>query len=225
MAATFAQGRQERQLTGLHVSTHPLVRSKLSRLRDERTPPAEFRQLVRMLAVLLGQEATADLALRPSSIRTPLTETVGQELAESVAVVPILRAGLGMADGLLDLIPDACVWHIGLYRDEATLEPNTYYSRLPRRSSATLALLVDPMLATGGSAVHACELLSQSGVRQIRLVTILAAPEGVERMRTAWPDVPIFTGALDSHLNAVGYIVPGLGDAGDRQFATPPDLA
>ena len=211
-------------MTGLHVSTHPLIQSKVSRLRDERTSPAEFRQLIRMLAVLLGHEATSDLPLRTEPVRTPLKETTGHRLAENVAVVPILRAGLGMAEGLLDLIPEACVWHVGLYRDETTLEPKTYYNRLPHRANSTLALLVDPMLATGGSAVRACELLRKSGIERIRLLSILAAPEGVERMRTQMPDVPIFTAALDDRLNEVVYIVPGLGDAGDRQFATDPNL-
>ena len=212
-------------MSGLHISTHPLVLARLARLRDVNTSSVEFRQHVRVLALLLGQEATTDLPLRTYTLRTPLAEAVGQELAEPVAVVPILRAGLGMAEGLLELLPEARVWHLGLYRDEATLQPNTYYSRLPRKAGRTLALLVDPMLATGGSAVQACTLLRESGVARIRLVTLLAAPEGVERMKRAFPDVPIFTAALDSHLNDSGYIVPGLGDAGDRQFATPPEPA
>ena len=207
-------------MTGLHVSTHPLVKTKLTRLRNHNTPPAEFRQLVRMLALLLGQEATKDLSVSPISVRTPLTETMGATLVDRIAVIPILRAGLGMADGLLDLIPEARVWHIGLYRDEATLEPKTYYNRLPNDMDGTLALLVDPMLATGGSAVRACELLRDSGIERIRLISLLAAPEGVDRMKTEMPDVPVFTGALDTQLNSIGYIIPGLGDAGDRQFST-----
>ena len=173
-----------------------------------------------MLALLLGQEATKDLSVSPISVRTPLTETMGATLVDRIAVIPILRAGLGMADGLLDLIPEARVWHIGLYRDEATLEPKTYYNRLPNDMDGTLALLVDPMLATGGSAVRACELLRDSGIERIRLISLLAAPEGVDRMKTEMPDVPVFTGALDTQLNSIGYIIPGLGDAGDRQFST-----
>ena len=207
-------------MTGLHVSRHPLVKIKLSRLRQQETGPAEFRQLVRALSLLLGQEATQDLPIDTVPIKTPLTETVGYTLKTKVAVVPILRAGLGMAEGLLDLIPEAHVWHVGLYRDEETLEPRTYYNRLPLQPESTLAIVVDPMLATGGSAVQACELLRESGIEQIRLISILAAPEGIEKMQTRMPGVPIFTGALDDRLNEVGYIVPGLGDAGDRQFAT-----
>lgn len=201
-------------------STHPLVHAKLAALRDASTGPAEFRRLVRSLAMLLAHEATADLPTEPVEVRTPLGVAEGRTLADSVAIVPILRAGLGMADGVLDLIPGAEVWHVGLFRDEATLQPMTYYNKLPNRCRASVALVVDPMLATGGSAVRTCELLREAGVRRIKLVAIIAAPEGIARVVEAWPDVPIHVGAVDERLNEVGFIYPGLGDAGDRQFGT-----
>jgi len=158
--------------------------------------------------------------MRDVEVLTPLAESPGYALAESVGIVPILRAGLGMVEGILELIPDAEVWHIGLYRDEQTLRPMEYYRRLPPSARINLALLVDPMLATGGSAVHACQILKDAGVPRIKLVTLIAAPEGIARVTDAMPDVPIHVGVIDRHLNDHGYIVPGLGDAGDRQFAT-----
>jgi uracil phosphoribosyltransferase len=203
-----------------HVSNHPLVRHSLARLRDASTPPAEFRRLVRSLTHLIAHEATADLPTREVELTTPMTRARFQELAARLAIVPILRAGLPMADALLELLPEAEVWHVGLYRDEATLQPHAYYARLPRGASADLALVVDPMLATGGSAIHACRLLLEAGVKRVKLVCLIAAPEGVERLRSELPDVPIHAGALDERLNDVGYIVPGLGDAGDRLFGT-----
>jgi uracil phosphoribosyltransferase len=206
----------------VHASTHPLVRHKLAALRSAATRPPEFRALVRSLAVLLGQEATTDLATRPVEVTTPLGPASAHELAETVAIVPILRAGLGMAEGLLELLPDAAVWHIGLFRDEHTLQPTEYYNKLPTPCRISLALLVDPMLATGGSAVRACEVLKAAGVGRIKLVSLIAAPEGIERMSRAMPEVPIHVGVIDARLNDVGFIVPGLGDAGDRQFATAP---
>ena len=202
------------------VSGHPIVQHQLSRLRDVRTPPAEFRQLVRTLAVLLAHEATADLATAPGEVATPLGPAATRNLADVVGIVPILRAGLGMADGILDLIPEAEVWHIGLIRDESTLRPTEYYNKFPPRPRVTLALLVDPMLATGGSAVRACEILKAAGVPRLKLLTLIAAPEGIERMKQEMPDVQIYVGAIDERLTEVGFIYPGLGDAGDRQFAT-----
>lgn len=201
-------------------STHPVVQTKLAALRATSTGPAEFRALVRSLAVLLAQEATADLPLRPLSVETPMGTASCQVIQDTIGIVPILRAGLGMAEGVLDLLPDAEVWHIGLFRDEHTLRPTEYYNKLPTRPRVSLALVVDPMLATGGSAVRACELLRSSGVSRIRFLSLLAAPEGIATLAQAMPDVPIYVGAVDSHLNDVGFIVPGLGDAGDRQFAT-----
>ncbi|MFO0908385.1 MAG: uracil phosphoribosyltransferase [Isosphaeraceae bacterium] len=201
-------------------SQHPVVLNKIASLRSVATRPPEFRSLVRGLATLIAQEATADLALRPIEVVTPMGQTRGQVLADTVGIVPILRAGLGMAEGVLDLIPEAEVWHIGLFRDEHTLRPTEYYNKLPAHPRLTLALLVDPMLATGGSAVRACQVLKDSGVSRIKLLSLIAAPEGIAAMTAAMPDVPIHVGVVDSHLNEVGFIVPGLGDAGDRQFST-----
>jgi uracil phosphoribosyltransferase len=178
--------------------------------------------LVRSLAVLIAQEATADLPTIAGEVRTPLGRAATRILADVIGIVPILRAGLGMADGLLDLFPEAEVWHIGLFRDEATLLPTEYYNKFPARPRVTLALLVDPMLATGGSAVRACEILKGGGVPRLKLLALIAAPEGIARVNEAMPDVPIYVGAIDERLNEVGFIHPGLGDAGDRQFATGP---
>lgn len=201
-------------------SNHPLVKQKVAALRAADTPPPAFRQLVRTLALLLGSEATVDLPTLPSTVRTPLGEAPGSELDGPVAIVPILRAGLGMAEGLLDLIPEAQVWHIGLFRDEATLKPTEYYNKLPAHCQARVAMVVDPMLATGGSAVRACEILRNSGIRTIKFLCLIAAPEGIARLAEAMPDVPIHAGAVDDRLTDIGFIYPGLGDAGDRQFAT-----
>jgi uracil phosphoribosyltransferase len=202
------------------VSAHPIMHHMLSQLRDVRTPPPRFRQLVRSLAVLLAQEATANLETITSEVMTPLGRAQTRTLADVVGIVPILRAGLGMAEGLLELIPEAEVWHIGLFRDEATLRPTEYYNKFPARPRVTLALLVDPMLATGGSAVRACEIVKGAGVSRLKLLSLIAAPEGIERVSQAMPDVPIYVGAIDERLNEVGFIYPGLGDAGDRQFGT-----
>jgi uracil phosphoribosyltransferase len=192
----------------------------MAQLRDVRTGPAEFRGLVRSLAVLLVQEALADLETTPGEVTTPLGTAPVRTLADRLMLVPILRAGLGMTDGILDLVPDAQVWHIGLYRDERTLRPTEYYNRLPAHCAASLALVLDPMLATGGSVVRACEIVRKAGIGRMKVVALIAAPEGLERMQQAMPDVPIHLGALDERLNAVGFIHPGLGDAGDRQFGT-----
>jgi uracil phosphoribosyltransferase len=173
--------------------------------------------------MLLAQEATADLSTRGVEVATPLGTSAGCCLADSVAIVPILRAGLGMVDGVLDLIPEAEVWHLGLYRDEETLHPTEYYNKLPSRCRASLALIVDPMLATGGSAIRACEVVKASGIERLKVLALIAAPEGLSRMANEMPDVPIHVGVIDKHLNAVGFIYPGLGDAGDRQFNTVPE--
>jgi uracil phosphoribosyltransferase len=207
-------------LASVHLSTHPLILSKLAALRDVSTSTAEFRRLVRVSAMLLAAEATADLALKTIEVQTPLAMANCRVLACSIAVVPVLRAGLGMADGVLEVIPEAEVWHIGLKRDEQTLKPEQYYTRVPARSRVDLAIVVDPMLATGGSAVHACELLKACGVARLMYLSILAAPEGIDRLSAAMPDVDIYVGAIDDRLNEVGFIYPGLGDAGDRQFGT-----
>ncbi|MEJ7639650.1 MAG: uracil phosphoribosyltransferase [Singulisphaera sp.] len=207
-------------MASVYPSTHPLVQVKLAALRDTRTGPAEFRRLVRVLGALLAQEATADLATEEVRVTTPMGPAPGRILAETLAIVPILRAGLGMAEGVLDLIPEAEVWHLGLFRDEHTLRPVAYYNRLPPLPRFSVALLVDPMLATGGSAVQACALLKAAGATRIKLLCLIAAPEGIARMAAAMPDVPIHVGVVDERLNDVGFICPGLGDAGDRQFGT-----
>jgi uracil phosphoribosyltransferase len=201
-------------------SRHPVAHHQLAALRATETRPVEFRYLVRRLASLLVLEAMADLPTRSVEVTTPLGKARGQVLADTVGIVPILRAGLGMAEGALDLIPEAEVWHVGLYRDEQTLRPKEYYKKLPLQPRISLALVVDPMLATGGSAVHACEILRSAGVPRIKLITLIAAPEGIARMADRFPDVPIHVGAIDDRLNEVGFICPGLGDAGDRQFNT-----
>ena len=214
-------------MSSLVVSLHPIVQHHIAALRDVRTPPAEFRRVVRMLAVLLAQEATVDLPMTERTVATPLGEARARArvLRDVVGIVPILRAGLGMADGVIDLLPDAEVWHIGLYRDESTLRPKEYYNKFPVSPRVTLALLVDPMLATGGSAVRACEIMKQAGVPRMKLLSLIAAPEGIANMRRAMPDVPIHVGAVDERLNEVGFIYPGLGDAGDRQFGTGSETA
>jgi len=209
-------------MEGVQVSTHPLVAHHVCTLRDPATRPAEFRRVVRQLTRLVAVEATAGLAGQPVRVPTPLGEAAGRRLADRIAIVPILRAGLGMVDGLLELIPDAQVWHVGLARDEATLEPREYYNKLPAKLDATLAIVVDPMLATGGSAVRTCRILEQAGIPRIVLVALIAAPQGVAAVRRAVPDIAIHVAALDERLDESGYIVPGLGDAGDRQFGTPP---
>ena len=207
----------------LHVSTHPAVLHKLGILRDEKTEPKKFREVVRELSWLLGYEALADARVRPLKVRTPLEEMDGHELGERIGLIPILRAGLGMVDAMLELMPTAEVWHLGLFRDERTLQPVEYYNKLPDAASVDLCLILDPMLATGGSASAAIEVLKRWGAVhpvRIKLINLIAAPEGVEAVTTAHPDVQIHCAALDRQLNDKGYIMPGLGDAGDRQFGT-----
>ncbi len=204
----------------LHVSQHPAVRHKLGILRDEATEPKKFREVVRELSWLLGYEALADARTRPLDVRTPIETMAGEELADRIGLIPILRAGLGMVDAMLELMPTAEVWHLGLFRDERTLRPVEYYNKLPDTTSIDLCLILDPMLATGGSATAAIEVLKRWGAVRIKLVNLIAAPEGVEAVSTAHPEVEIYTAALDRQLNDKGYIMPGLGDAGDRQFGT-----
>jgi uracil phosphoribosyltransferase len=207
-------------MSNILASQHPLVAHKLSRLRDKNTEPKKFRELVREIAALLAYEATADLAVVPRELETPLVPITGMELKEKIGLVPILRAGLGMVEGIWELMPTAEVWHIGLYRDEKTLRPVQYYNKLPVEPTVSVCLILDPMLATGGSAVATTDILKRWGVKKIKFVGIIGAPEGISAMQTAHPDVPIFLAAIDDHLNERGYIVPGLGDAGDRQFGT-----
>lgn len=201
-------------------SQHPLVKHKLTLLRDVRTEPKKFRELVRELALLLCYEATKDLGTRQVTVSTPMGNATGQQLTEKIGVIPILRAGLGMVNGIWEMMPGAEVWHIGLYRDEKTLKPVSYYNKLPTDPTVQVCLVVDPMLATGGSAVAAVQILKDWGADRIKFVGILAAPEGIEALGAAHPDVPIHVAQIDERLNDIGFIVPGLGDAGDRQFGT-----
>src|SRR3990172_7742333 len=207
-------------MTKAHASTHPLVLHKLTILRDKNTEQRKFRELVREISALLTYEATADLITHPKEVVSPMGKAKGEEIKENVGLVPILRAGLGMVDGVWDLMPDAQVWHIGLYRDEKTLQPVEYYNKLPTAPTVGLCLVLDPMLATGGSAGATVNILKQWGGKKNKYIGIIGAPEGIEYLSKEHPDVPIFLGAIDDHLNDIGYIVPGLGDAGDRQFGT-----
>lgn len=208
------------------VSPHPLARHKLTLLRRRETEPKKFREVIGELASMLVYEATADLATRPLAIETPLTATEGQVMAEKVGLVPILRAGLGMVEGAWRLLPQAEVWHLGLYRDERTLQPVSYYNKLPIAPTVELCLVLDPMLATGGSAIAAVEVLKQWGVSRIKFVGLLGAPEGITALHERHPDVAIHVAEIDERLTGPGdafpsgYIWPGLGDAGDRQFGT-----
>lgn len=201
-------------------SNHPLVKHKLTKLRDKSTKPKKFRELIREIAMLLAYEATADLGLHDTQVETPMGAAPGALLQEKIGLVPILRAGLGMVDGVWEMMPSAEVWHIGLYRDEKTLRPVEYYNKLPVDPTVQVCLVLDPMLATGGSASATVGILKKWGTQRIKFVGIIAAPEGIDVLHKAHPDVPIHVAAVDSHLNEIGFIVPGLGDAGDRQFGT-----
>jgi len=207
-------------MSNVIASSHPLVAHKLTRLRDEATDPKRFRELVREIAALLAYEATADLATTPRPVETPLASTIGADLQEKIGLVPILRAGLGMVEGVWELMPSSEVWHIGIYRDEKTLKPVQYYNKLPVEPRVSVCLILDPMLATGGSAVATADILKRWGVKRIKFVGVIGSPEGVRTMEEHHPDVPIYLAAVDDHLDERGYIVPGLGDAGDRQFGT-----
>ncbi len=207
-------------MDNVFASTHPLVAHKLAKLRSADTNPKKFRELVREIAALLTYEATADLAVAPVEVTTPLATIQGQELRHKIGLVPILRAGLGMVEGVWEMMPSAEVWHIGIYRDEKTLKPVQYYNKLPIEPRVSVCLILDPMLATGGSAVATVEILKKWGVSRIKFVGLIGAPEGIKALHDAHPDVPIYLAAIDDHLNERKYIVPGLGDAGDRQFGT-----
>ncbi|PKQ20893.1 MAG: uracil phosphoribosyltransferase [Actinobacteria bacterium HGW-Actinobacteria-6] len=211
----------DRQWENVVVMDHPLIQHKLSILRDVKTGAKEFRELVKELAMLMAYEATRGFQLAETTVTTPVAETTTYVLAgKKVAVIPILRAGLGMVDGILELLPAAKVGHIGLYRDPETLQPVEYYCKLPEDIGERDILIVDPMLATGGSAAAAVEFLRERGAREINLLCIISAPEGIQAVVDSCKDVCIYTCAVDSHLNDHGYIVPGLGDAGDRLFGT-----
>ena len=204
----------------VHASQHPLVAHKLTRIRDTGTEPKKFRELIREISAFMAYEATQDLALNSVRVTTPLEETDGADLAEKVGLVPILRAGLGMVEGVWELMPSAEVWHIGLYRDEETFRPVEYYNKLPVEPTVAVCLVLDPMLATGGSAIATVDILKRWGVSRIKFVGLIGAPEGISKLEEQHPDVPIYLAAIDDHLNDSAFIVPGLGDAGDRQFGT-----
>ena len=210
----------EAAFPNLHVSHHPLTQHKVTHLREERTDGKTFRELVRELTGLLIYEATVDLATEPFEIVTPMEPMTGTRLAPRVAFVPILRAGIGMVEAAIDAVPGAIVYHLGMYRDEATHQPVHYYNKLPAEVNVDVVFVLDPMLATGGSACDAIAALEEWGATDIRFISIISAPEGVQRLLTEHPEVPVFTAALDRQLNENAFILPGLGDAGDRLFGT-----
>ncbi len=217
----YSGDKRRKNMSKVCVFDHPLIQHKLSILRDEKTSVKEFRELVSEIAMLMCYEATRDLPLEEVTVKTPVDTAVCHRIAgKKLAIVPILRAGLGMVDGMVSMMPNVKVGHVGLYRDPKTLEPVKYYYKMPPDIEERDVIVVDPMLATGGSASAAATFLKESGVRHIKLMSIIGAPEGVERMQTDHPDVDIYVAALDDHLNDHGYIVPGLGDAGERVFGT-----
>lgn len=207
-------------MKGVTVIAHPLVQHNLTRLRDERTQPQEFRRVLSEIAALMLHEATRSFAVKPVSVQTPLERARGFQLEREIVLVPVLRAGLGMLDSILQLIPNARVGFIGLKREETTLRAHSYHKSLPKHLGGFEIILIDPMLATGGSAVAALDLLFEYGAKHVRLVNLVAAPEGIRAVRKKYPRVPIFTAAIDRQLNERGFILPGLGDAGDRLFGT-----
>ena len=209
-----------RNLPRVHISMHPVMHHKMTALRDKNTPPPAFYRLVKEIGALLAYEATANLHLEPETIETPLQSMTGQRLAGGIGITPILRAGLGLAEGFREVISEAQVWHLGLRRDERTLQALEYYNRLPHQIDLQVAYAVDPMLATGGSAIDAMNVLKRRGIPRLSYVCILAAPYGLLKLSQAHPDIDIYIAALDESLNDLGYILPGLGDAGDRQFGT-----
>ncbi len=207
-------------MSKVFVMDHPLIQHKITMLRDEATTTKDFRELANEIAILIGYEATKDLELEDVKVKTPICETTGKAIGKQVALVPILRAGLGMVDAIMTLIPAAKIGHVGLYRDPETHEPVEYYCKLPKDLEDRQVLVLDPMLATGGSAAAAINFIKKRGAKKIKLLNIIAAPEGVEAVSKAHPDVDIYIGSLDEKLNEHCYIVPGLGDAGDRLFGT-----
>jgi uracil phosphoribosyltransferase len=210
----------EKRMENIFSSDHPLVAHKLTILRQHETDSLSFRGLIREISTLLSYEATRDLKIKQKTIKTPLATHTGAELEENIGLVPILRAGLGMVEGVWELMPSAEVWHIGLYRDEKSLKPVEYYNKLPVEPTVSVCLILDPMLATGGSAVATIDVLKRWGVNKIKFVGIIGAPEGIQNLHQHHPEIPIHLAAIDERLNQNGYILPGLGDAGDRQFGT-----
>ena len=207
-------------MTNVYESTHPLVKHKLTFLRDKQTNPKDFRELIREISILLAYEVTQDLGLEATTVETPMGQASGSILQEQIGLVPVLRAGLGMVDGVWSMMPSSEVWHIGLFRDERTLQPVEYYNKLPVSPTVQVCIVLDPMLATGGSAVATIDILKRWGAKRIKYMGIIAAPEGVKALQEAHPNVDIHIGVIDEKLNDIGFIVPGLGDAGDRQFGT-----
>ncbi len=208
-------------MSQLHIINHPMVQHKLSIMRNKETGPKDFRQLLKEISLLMGYEVTRDIPLDPIEIETPICKMTARQVSgRKLAIVPILRAGLGMVDGLLELVPVARVGHIGLYRNEETHEPVVYYSKLPEDIDTRMVIVTDPMLATGGSASDALTMLKKKGCTNIRLMCLVGVPEGIERVQREHPDIDIYLAAVDDHLNENAYIVPGLGDAGDRIFGT-----
>ena len=207
-------------MSKLTVLNHPLIKHKLTMARDENTNMRDFRALVNEIGGLMAYEITRDIPVKEVDVTTPMCETVGHTLAKNIVIVPILRAGIGMVDGIHSLIPQAKIGHVGLYRDEETLEPHEYYAKFPKEMPEARVLLVDPMVATGGSVIMAIDALKKRGAKDIKLVGLVGAPEGVEKVQAAYPDVDIYLAALDEKLNEIGYIIPGLGDCGDRLFGT-----
>ena len=208
-------------MSQLHIINHPMVQHKLSIMRNKETGSKDFRQLLKEISLLMGYEVTRDIPLDPIEIETPICKTTARQVSgRKLAIVPILRAGLGMVEGLLELVPVARVGHIGLYRNEETHEPVVYYSKLPEDVNTRMVIVTDPMLATGGSASDALTMLKEKGCTNIRLMCLVGVPEGIERVQREHPDIDIYLAAVDDHLNESAYIVPGLGDAGDRIFGT-----
>jgi uracil phosphoribosyltransferase len=207
-------------MKNVHVSKHPLVLDKIARLRDKRTNVADFRRLMGELSMFLAHDALLNARVKRAKVRTPVGTADAMRLSHDLVLVAILRAGLGMVDGLIKLCPEARLAHIGIYRDEETLKPVKYYVRLPEKVADSLVVIADPMLATGGSAVEAVEIMKSRGAKNICFICMIASKEGIKRLATAHPEMPIYVGTVDEKLNSHGYIVPGLGDAGDRMFGT-----
>lgn len=207
-------------MSNVFISEHPLVKHKLTLLRDVQTDHRTFRELVRELTLLLTYEATRDIETQSHTVQTPMATANGIQASETIGLVPVMRAGMGMVDGIMELLPSVQVWHIGLFRDEETLRPVEYYNKLPDQPTVQICLVLDPMLATGGSAIATIDILKDWGANRIKYIGLLGAPEGVEALQQAHPDVTIHLAHVDEKLNEIGYIVPGLGDAGDRMYGT-----
>lgn len=205
----------------VHISNHPLILHQLTQLRDKSTEHRDFRESLHEIALLLAYEATQDIQLRPRRVETPMATTAdGYEASETIGLVPILRAGIGLANGFMELLPNVQIWHLGMYRDEQTLQPVEYYNKFPTEPTVQICIVLDPMLATGGTAIHAVNLLKACGIKRIKFMGLLSSPAGIEAFHKVHPDVPIHLAGIDEVLTDRGFILPGLGDSGDRQFGT-----